>query len=102
MNMQYQDGKITIDNHEIALLTMITGKSPNPTTDILAFIYWNEAMKHWAKELLLSYEVDPDEELFHSEKEIRASVEFASMVCDKFNDRALQLAREAGKAVDFY
>jgi len=101
-DMKYHNGNITIDSHEIALLSLISGNEPIETNDILTFLYSLELVKNGAQELLLSCAEGADPEFIQNEKIFRASVDFTVMVCDKFNVRALQLAREAGKEVDYF
>jgi len=102
MKMKYENGNIILDSHEVDLLTMISGSEPYSTNGILAFLYWNDSVKDGAHELLWTMAADEDKEFLQNEKRIRSTVDFTTMICKKFNERALQLAREAGHPVDFY
>jgi len=102
MKMKYENGNIVLDQHEIDLLTMISGSSPQPTNGILIFLHRIDAIKQGANEILWDAAEKGDQEFLANEKKFRETVDYTVTVCHKFKERALQLAREAGHAVDFY
>jgi len=102
MKMKYENGNIILDKHEIDLLTMISGSEPQTTNGILLFLHNIDSIKHGAHEILWDAAEKGEKEFLDNEKKFRETVDYTVAVCHKFKERALQLAREAGHAVDFY